>query len=101
MIWWIVAACAVAYLTKLSGYLLPQAWLDHPLVSKVMMATTIGLLAALVGMNSMTSEQRIVLDSRLLAVVVAALALRLKVPFIGVVLLGAASVAVGRLLGLP
>lgn len=101
MIWWILAACAVAYLTKLAGYLLPRAWLDEPVVSKVMLATTVGLLAALVGLNSMTSGRAITLDSRLLAVVVAAIALKFKVPFIGVVSLGAAAVAVGRLLGLP
>lgn len=101
MIWWIVLACAIAFGTKLLGFLLPAALLDNHLAMAVMSATTIGLLGALIALNTVTSGQRIVLDSRALAVVAAAIALRLRAPFIVVVLIGAATVALARAVGLP
>lgn len=102
MIWlWVLAACVVAYLTKLVGYLLPDAWLENPRVSKVTTAMTIALLASLVTLNSVESHQRIVFDSRLLAVGSAALALLFRAPFIVVVLVGALVAALARMAGLP
>lgn len=43
---WVLAACAVGYLIKLSGYLIPARWLDRPAVTRLAAATTIGLLAS-------------------------------------------------------
>lgn len=101
MIWWVALACAIAFGTKLLGYLLPPAVLDNPRAMSIMSATTIGLLGALVALNSVTAGQRLSLDSRLLAVVAAAIALRLRAPFIVVVLVGASVVALARAFGLP
>ncbi|MGA4506833.1 AzlD domain-containing protein [Propionibacteriaceae bacterium G1746] len=101
MIWWILTACAIAFATKLVGYLLPESVLENRRVMAVMSAMTIGLLGALIATNAVTRGHALVLDSRLIAVVVALVALRLKAPFIVVVVLGAASVAIGRMLGLP
>lgn len=101
MTWWILLACLVAFATKLAGYLLPESLLENRAMVAVTSAMTIGLLGALIATNALTRGHSLALDSRILAVVVALVALRLRAPFILVVVLGAASVALGRALGLP
>lgn len=101
MTWWILLACLVAFATKLAGYLLPESLLENRTMVAVTSAMTIGLLGALIATNALTRGHSLALDSRILAVVVALVALRLRAPFILVVVLGAASVALGRALGLP
>ena len=98
---WVILAVVAAYLIKLSGYLLPQKLLDHPIVVKLAAALTVGLLASLTVMNAVGKGQSIVLDSRLLALAVAAVALWLKAPYIVVVLAGGLAAALGRLACLP
>lgn len=98
---WILLAALIALATKLVGYLLPEQVLENRRVMAVTSATTIGLLAALVATNAVTRGHAIVLDSRLLAVAAALVALRFRAPFIVVVVLGAAVVAASRALGLP
>jgi hypothetical protein len=98
---WVLAAVAVAYATKLSGYLLPRRLLDRPVVVRMATGLTIGLLASLTILNTVGKGQAIVLDSRLLALGAAAVALSLKAPYLVVVLVGALAAALGRLAGLP
>ena len=98
---WVILAVVAAYLIKLSGYLLPQKLLDHPIVIRLAAALTVGLLASLTVMNAVGKGQSIVLDSRLLALGAAAVALWLKAPYIVVVLAGGLAAALGRLAGLP
>lgn len=100
MTWWILGASAIAFGTKLLGYLLPEAARDDQRVRVITGAMTVGLLAALVATSAFTTGHALVLDARALAVVVAIAALRFRAPFIVVVLLGAAAVAIGRLAGL-
>lgn len=98
---WIALAAVIAFGTKLLGYLLPESFLEHRKAMAVMSSMTIGLLAALVAINAVTRGHEVVLDSRILAVVAAVIALRFRAPFIVVVVIGAATVAVARLAGLP
>ncbi len=98
---WILLAAATAYLIKLAGYLLPQAWLDSPPVTELAAALTVGLLASLTVMNTVAGGQALVFDSRLLALAAAAIALRLNAPYLVVVVVGALAAALGRLAGLP
>lgn len=98
---WIIAASLVAFATKFIGYLLPRAWLESEGFARVSSAMTIGLLAALVANNTFASGQGLALDSRVLALLAAAVALRLRAPFLLVVIIGAAAAALGRLAGLP
>jgi len=98
---WILISCATAYGLKLIGYLLPKRVLDRPIVRHVAAVLTVGLLASLVVTNTVTSGQALVLDSRLLGLGVAGVALWRKAPFIVVVILGAVATALGRLVGLP
>lgn len=98
---WVLLSCATAYGVKLAGYLLPRSVLERPVIRQTTAALTVGLLASLVVTNTVVSGHSLSLDSRLLALAVAGLALWRKAPFIVVVILGAGAAAVGRLAGLP
>lgn len=93
---WVLAASAVAYATKLLGYGVPARWLHHPRMARVAGALTIALLGALTAMNTFAHGQQLVLDARLAALVVAAMALALRAPFLLVVVAGAAASALVR-----
>jgi hypothetical protein len=98
---WVLIAAAAAYAIKLSGYLLPRKLLDRPVVIRLATGLTVGLLASLTILNTVGKGQGIVLDSRLLALGAAGIALWLKAPYLVVVLVGAIAAALGRLAGLP
>ncbi|NLA28054.1 MAG: AzlD domain-containing protein [Propionibacterium sp.] len=98
---WILVASAVAFATKLVGYLLLAAWLDSEGFGRASSALTIALLSALVATNTFASGQTLALDSRVLALAAAGIALWRKLPFLAVVIIGAAAAALGRLAGLP
>ena len=98
---WILLAVAAAYVIKLSGYLLPRKLLDRPVVIRLAMGLTVGLLASLTILNTVGKGQAIVLDSRLRALGAEAIALWLKAPYLVVVLVGAIAAGLGRLAGLP
>ena len=93
---WIVLASAVAYATKLLGYMVPARWLHHPRMARVAGSLTIALLAALTAMNTFANGQQLAVDARVAALVVAGLALWLRLPFLLVVVLGAAASALVR-----
>ena len=93
---WILLASALAYATKLLGYGVPARWLHHPLVAQVTGAQPSALLATLTAMNTFANGQQLVLDARLAALLVAAVALALRAPFLLVVVLGAAASAAAR-----
>jgi len=93
---WILLASALALATKLVGYFLPAHWLQAPGVARVAGAMTVGLLAALVTVNTLADGTHLVLDARLGALAAAALALALRAPFLLVVIAGAAAAATLR-----
>lgn len=90
----VVVGAAVCFATKLLGHRVPEHWLADPRVARVASLMTVALLAALVAVQTATSEGTLVLDARLVAIAVAAVALALRAPFVVVVLL-AAVVAAG------
>ncbi|PYI40105.1 branched-chain amino acid transporter AzlD [Arthrobacter psychrolactophilus] len=96
---WILLVAAVAYATKLLGYLVPAKVLANPRMSRVAGTLTIGLLASLTVVNAAAAGTGVVIDARLGALVAAAIALWFKAPFLVVVLAGAAAAAGLRLLG--
>lgn len=99
MWWWILGACAIAYVTKGIGFALNAEKLQHPRFLRIAGGVTAGLLASLVVTNTFADGQALVVDARLAALGAGALALALRAPFIVVVLIGAAAAAVARLLG--
>jgi uncharacterized membrane protein len=96
---WIIAASVVAFVTKLLGYLVPRRLLKNPRVLRIAGTLTIGLLAALTAANTFSSGGNLVADARIGSLVVAAIALLCRAPFIVVVILGALAAAGLRLLG--
>lgn len=95
----IVAASAAVFALKLVGHLVPEHWLADPRVARTASLVTVALLAALVGVQTLTSGYHVVLDARVPALAVAAVALALRAPFIVVVVAAAATAAVLRALG--
>ena len=94
-----MGACAIAYLTKLSGYLVPETVLEQPWVSTVSAGMTVGLLTSLVVVNTAVTGTTLVVDARLAALLAAGIALWLKAPYVVVVLVGAVAAALTRLAG--
>ncbi|WP_040157887.1 AzlD domain-containing protein [Mobilicoccus massiliensis] len=97
---WLGLACLIAFGTKVLGFLVPETLLDSPAIRNGSAAATVGLLTALVMANTFGSGQQLVLDARVVALVAAAIALVLRVPFIGVVVVGTVAAALARLAGM-
>ena len=101
MWWWILAACALAFATKFVGFLLPRSLLERQSVLRVTAAMTVGLLASLIATNGFSTGALVVFDARAAALAVAVTALVFQIPFLLVVVLGAASSALVRLVTEP
>jgi hypothetical protein len=95
----VLAGAALCFATKLLGHRVPAHWLAHPRVARTAALVTVALLAALVAVQTFTTAGRLVLDARLAAIAVAAVALALRAPFVVVVLLAAVVAAGLRALG--
>ncbi|HEY6643253.1 AzlD domain-containing protein [Povalibacter sp.] len=94
---WILLASAVAYVIKLAGHLVPAHLLEDDHMTRVAGTLTIGLLASLTAMNAFSAGQALALDARAGALVAAGIALWLRVPFLGVVIVGAVTAALLRM----
>ena len=97
----LVVASAVCFGLKLAGHLVPEHWLAQPRVARTAALVTVALLSALVAVQAFTTGRSIVIDARLPALLVAAIALALRAPFIVVVVLAALTAAGLRALGMP
>lgn len=86
---WVLGASLACFALKLAGHLLPARVLESPRVAHLAAMVTVGLLAALVVVQTVADDGRTTVDARLPAVAVAAVALALRAPFLVVVLLGA------------
>lgn len=94
----VVIASILVFSWKLLGYLVPQRFITES-VQRFSERVTVALLAALIGIQTVSSSAGLVLDARVPAVIVAGLLLILRLPFI-VVIVAAALVAAGlRALG--
>jgi hypothetical protein len=93
---WILLASAVAYATKLTGYLVPARWLENDHMTRIAGTLTIGLLASLTAVNTFSAGSSLVIDARIGALIAAGIALWLRVSYLGVVVIGAATAALLR-----
>jgi branched chain amino acid efflux pump len=94
----VLAGSLGCYLLKLTGLSVPAAWVEQPWVARVVDFVPAALLAALVAVQAMTSGHHLVLDSRLVGLAVAAVALALRAPFIVVLVLAGAAGALAHVL---
>ena len=99
MIWTavIVASLGCAAL-KLAGWSLPARWLERRLLQRAALLLPVALLAALVAVQTLGAEGRLVVDARLAGVGVAAVLLAVRAPFLVVILAAAATAALLRAL---
>ena len=95
--WTVVIALGLGtYLLKAAGPLLVGGRRLPPLVERVADVAPAALLAALVATSVASDASRLVLDARLLGLLVAAVALWRRLPFVLVVLLAAVATAAVR-----
>ena len=95
----ILLASAAVYSWKFFGYLVPEQFLEKPMVSRVAALLTVALLSALMATQALTNGSEIQLDARVPSLLVAAVLLRFKAPFLVVVLAAAGVAALLRVFG--
>lgn len=96
-LWLVIIVASLAVLAlKLSGYLVPPAFLEKPKPSRVANLLTVALLAALVATQTLGQGTGIVIDARVPALLVAAGLFALRMPFIIVIVAVAATAAIIR-----
>ena len=88
-----------AYVLKAVGLLATGGREPSPRVSALLALLPVPLLAALVAVQTFSSEKELVLDARAAALAVAGVAVLLRAPFLVVMLAGAGSAAGLRALG--
>lgn len=84
------------YVLKLAGLSIPAAVLEHPIAERITTLIPVGLLGALVAVQGFSTDDRVVIDARLPALVVAALCLRFRVPFLPMLVAAAVTAAAWR-----
>ena len=92
----VLVGSLACYATKLTGLSVPPRVLDDPRVHAVAAAVPVALLAALVAVQTFTTDQRLTLDPRAAGVGAAVIAVRLRAPFLLVVFVAAATAALLR-----
>jgi branched-subunit amino acid transport protein len=96
----VLAACLLAYLTKLAGFSVPERLLSGPVTSRAIALLPVALLAGLVAAQTFAGPERsIVLDARAAGLAAAVAALLLRAPFLVVICVAAAVAAGLRALG--
>jgi hypothetical protein len=99
-IWNVILLASIAVLVlKLLGYLVPASVMERPAPSRIATLLTVALLSALVVTQTLERDHQVVVDARLPALVVAAILLALRAPFIVVVISAAVVAALLRLAG--
>ena len=99
MILSVLIASIAVYSWKLLGYLIPERFITDKF-RDFAERVTVSLLAAMVMIQGFTVTGEVVVDARLPALLVAALMLWIRAPYILVVIAGAAVAAGLRMLGL-
>lgn len=94
----IIASLAV-FSWKILGYLIPQKWITDG-IRAFSERVTVVLLTALVAVQTLVTGNQVEFDARVPALGVAAILFALRVPYIVVVIVAAATAAGLRLLGL-
>ena len=96
-IWQIILLASIAVLLlKLLGYLLPPSLTEKPVPARIAGLLTVALLSALIVTQTVGLGHSVTIDARLPALVVAAGLFALRVPFIVVIIISAATAALIR-----
>ena len=87
------------FLTKLLGQFVPAKWVSSPRIAPIVALVSVALLAGLAAQQTLDGGHHLVIDARVAAIAVAAIALWRKAPFIVVIILAAATAGILRYLG--
>ena len=100
MLMWLGIAAGVAgcYLLKLGGMSVPQRVIEHPRMRLAAALVPVGLLAALVAVQTFATGSTLTVDARVVGLAAALVAVALRAPFLVVVAAAAAATALTRLL---
>lgn len=93
----LLLACAGCYVLKVAGTLIPKRLLERNRVRDAAALLPVALIVALVMVNTFDGGRRLTLDARALGVAAAAVAVRLRAPFLVVVVTAGATAALARL----
>ena len=91
-----MVASAACYALKLAGLSLPQSWLSAPRIQRTVPLIPVALLAALVGTQTFSTGQHLVLDVRAAALAIDVVAVLPRAPFRVVVAVAAIPAALLR-----
>jgi hypothetical protein len=94
----VLLASVAVFSWKYLGFLIPERVLSHPRIAHIASLVTIALLSALLAVQAVGSGQKVVFDERLAALLVAAVLLRFKAPYLLVVISAAIVAAALRFL---
>jgi len=94
----VLVTAAGCYALKVSGWFLPTALLERERVRTAAALLPVALLAALVVVQVFGAHKALVLDARAAALVAGAFCLWLRLPFLVMVLVAAATAAILRAL---
>lgn len=97
----VIVACVGCFVLKYAGMSIPQRVLESKKVAQISWLLPVGLLAALAATQTFATGKRLVFDARIVGVLLAIIAIRLKAPFILVVVIAAVGAAIARQLGMP
>lgn len=100
MIWAaVLLGSAACYALKALGFVVPERFLDKPVVAQLVAMFPVALLSALLAVVAVGDGMALRIDARLAAVLAAAVALTLRAPFLVVVVVGAGTAALIRAFG--
>lgn len=95
----IVALVVGTWLIRLGGLLLPAGREPRPVVTSLLGFVPVALLAALIAVQTVSTEGTLTIDARLVGVAAALVAIALRAPFGVVFIVGVGATAIGRALG--
>jgi uncharacterized membrane protein len=97
VIWTAVLLTALGcYACKVTGWFVPGHWLEQPRVRRAATLLPVALLAALVVVQVFATRRSLQVDARAAALVAGAVCLWLRLPFLVMVVVAAATAAVIR-----
>jgi branched-subunit amino acid transport protein len=96
----VISASLGCYLLKLLGVVIPKTFLERPLVSEITKLLPIALLSAIVAIQTLGQNQGLAIDARLPALGASVVALKMKAPFVVVIVIAAVVAAGLRYFGL-
>jgi hypothetical protein len=95
--WHIILLASISvFALKLVGYLVPPSVVSRPTPARVANLLTVALLSALIVVQTLGQGQGIAVDARVPAVIVAAILLAVRAPFVVVVAAAAGTAALIR-----